>query len=312
MTSTGQIDYRVRPNKAVERRMLIETFGRLRLIDSLSSYCYIGFGSVAFVDFLHIHRSLGLTDLTSIERDTSRKKRYEANVPYAGMHLIFGHSNTELPKLKWTKRSIVWLDYDYPLDLTVLADIDVVASKAVPGSFLVITVNAEPGPANGSRRPQFVEEVGAERVPFDVTGDADLAGWGKADAQYRLITDQLVQALRDRSAGQPKEQVVTFRQILHFRYADDARMLTIGGIIGDSDLSKDLAAARFEEMAYYRQGKKPFLIDIPTLTPREILSITQQLPGDSSKIVAPGIGKEQLRSIADTYRQLPIYFDVEM
>lgn len=57
--SFNKIDYRLRPAKHAERVMLCDLLRRMRF-SSLESYQYVGFGSVAFVDFRMIHRALGI------------------------------------------------------------------------------------------------------------------------------------------------------------------------------------------------------------------------------------------------------------
>ncbi len=64
-----QINYSLRPAKSVERKMLCEAIKRLAVFDKIESYKYVGFGSAYFSDFSLIHRSLGIEDMLSIEKD---------------------------------------------------------------------------------------------------------------------------------------------------------------------------------------------------------------------------------------------------
>ena len=61
-----KIDYRLRPAKHAERVMLVDLFRRMRFAP-IETYQYIGFGSVAFVDFRMVHKELGIKGLVSIE-----------------------------------------------------------------------------------------------------------------------------------------------------------------------------------------------------------------------------------------------------
>ena len=65
--SFTKIDYRLRPAKAVERRMMAEAFLRLRPFGSVESYRYIGMGSVYFSDFLLFHGLCGFDPMSSLE-----------------------------------------------------------------------------------------------------------------------------------------------------------------------------------------------------------------------------------------------------
>src|SRR5580658_3613252 len=112
--SFRKIDYRLRPAKAVERRMMAETFMRLRSFASLESYRYVGMGSVYFSDFSLFHTMCGFDPMVSLEEtdDATEQNRFKMNVPLGNINVAFGHSNTTLPSLQWDLRSVVWLDYD--------------------------------------------------------------------------------------------------------------------------------------------------------------------------------------------------------
>ena len=141
--SYQNINYSLRPAKAIERRMFCELFHRLSAFNPLNKYQYIGFGSTYFSDFSQFHKMLGITDLKSIEKDKENEKRFKFNIPYSCIDLQFGHSNEILPKLQFDNTpSILWLDYDYRLDSTVLEDARTFASSALESSLILITVNA--------------------------------------------------------------------------------------------------------------------------------------------------------------------------
>ena len=97
--------------------MLCEALRRLIIFSDLTEYRYIGFGSTFFTDFLLIHKSLGLKDLVSIEERKQDEKRFRFNCPYGCVDLKFGKSNNVLPGLKWDKKTILWLDYEDPLEM---------------------------------------------------------------------------------------------------------------------------------------------------------------------------------------------------
>ena len=143
-----KVDYSIRPAKSIERKMLAETLQRLWRLDRLDQYRYVGFGSAYFTDFTLLHKTLGINEMISIEKDIGDQKRYEFNRPFACISLAFGNSHEVLPLLEWDgKKSIVWLDYEDSLNKQKLDDIECVCTEAEPGSVLVVTVNASPGGA---------------------------------------------------------------------------------------------------------------------------------------------------------------------
>ncbi|MBD2016621.1 hypothetical protein H6F96_21960 [Microcoleus sp. FACHB-53] len=67
--------------------------------------------------------------MISIEKDKDAKERFEYNKPFGCIKIEYGDSYDVLPKLPWSKKSIVWLDYDSPLEKTILDDIDIVRKR---------------------------------------------------------------------------------------------------------------------------------------------------------------------------------------
>jgi len=104
--------------------------------------------------------------MISIEKNTNAKECFEFNRPFRSIDLRFGKSNEILPQTGWDKRSIVWLDYDGRLDTNVLADVDTFCTRAVSGSLLAVSVNAETDKEPPAEiRDKIAQESGE---PFDL------------------------------------------------------------------------------------------------------------------------------------------------
>ncbi len=76
------INYSIRPNKNVERKLIIEFLSALEQKFHISNYRYIGFGSMWFTDFILMHKALQINDMISIEESKSNEKRAEFNKPF--------------------------------------------------------------------------------------------------------------------------------------------------------------------------------------------------------------------------------------
>ena len=154
--SFRKIDYRLRPGKHAERVMLVDLFKRMRFAP-IETYQYIGFGSVAFVDFRMVHKALGIKDLISIEDtdDESERERFRNNNPYAGLMLHFGNSSGVLPALDYSKRSLVWLDYDGALSRSMANDLAAVGRQAKSGTFVAVTFTTAFPPTNPARENEL-------------------------------------------------------------------------------------------------------------------------------------------------------------
>lgn len=286
--SYQNINYGLRPAKAIERKMLCDLFHRLSSFNQLENYQYIGFGSTYFSDFSHFHKNLGIKNLVSIEKDTNNAKRFKFNVPYSCVNLLFGHSNEILPSLSLgSTPTILWLDYDYSLDSTVLDDIRTFTSNAHEGSLIIITVNAHPFQKAGIdaeelktfRYKKLVENVGERKIPLGIDG-SDLNRIGLSKVYRQIIEDEINTTIKRRNNGNLEDNPkhLFYKQLVNFNYQDGARMLTVGGIIYNGNLKDNLKASNFEQLDFYREDESSFEIRVPSLTYREIYQLESLLP----------------------------------
>src|SRR5215216_3021695 len=124
MTVAGsykKVFYDLRPGKQIERRMLLDT---LQLLSNggfrIADYQYTGFGSIYFVDFVLFHKYLGITKLLSLEHDRTAAKRARFNKPYDIIQLEIKSAFDAIPTLDRDLKHLVWLDYDFGLEDSVL------------------------------------------------------------------------------------------------------------------------------------------------------------------------------------------------
>ena len=202
--SYSKINYRLRPAKAVERKIICDSLRCLSPFGEIKTYRYVGFGSTYFSDFILFHESLHIEDMISIEKDTNVKERFEYNRPFGCIKIEYGNSYEVLPTLEWSKKSIVWLDYDNPLDKTILDDIDTLTTKLVSGSVLIVTVSAEPERPQEEglsieERDKFREDklrkkLTNEKIPIDLK-PIDLTKQKLAELYKRIINNQLEQSV---------------------------------------------------------------------------------------------------------------------
>lgn len=91
-SSSGAVNFSLRPAKSIECKMLCEAFRQLSIFSDVEAYRYIGFGSKYFSDFTLIHKTLGIKDMISIERNVQNRARFEFNRPFDCIRLMFGES----------------------------------------------------------------------------------------------------------------------------------------------------------------------------------------------------------------------------
>lgn len=291
-SSFEKINYNLRPNKCIERKMMSEVLGRLSFIDDLDTYRYVGFGSPYFADFILFHKNLGVNDLISIEKEIDKRTRFDFNVPYSGIKMKYGHSNTVLPNLELdSKRNIVWLDYDDKISAFMFSDIDTVFSEAMPGSFFIVSVNVEQEFMNLSeskeaheekkvsliefRLNQLIERVGKERLPNEIM-EQNMNTKNLSNATYQMILRQIATSLLNRNGK--KKNAVEFKQVFNFSYKDNSAILTIGGILYDKSQRVAVRKMAFTKLPFYSDGNESYKIQCPNLTFREIKALDKLLP----------------------------------
>lgn len=335
LPSYQKINYSLRPAKSAERKMLCEAIRKLSFFNKIENYRYIGFGSTYFSDFSLFHRSLGITDMISIEKNDEDESRFKFNIPYKCIELIFGLSNEILPTLDWTKPTILWLDYDRKLDKDKLQDIGLFCAKAVPGSMIIISVNALPdGHETKSKNRKKIqdllkyrfnmlkERVGSERIPADIEGK-DLSKKGVSAVLRRIMINEILEVLSMRNGGLVEDQHINFRQVFNFTYEDGARMLTIGGILYSAPQINILDQCDFENLAFTSSDEKEFNIGIPKLTFREIRYLDKRLPrrneaGEQITIPMEDLGElssipiEDIEGYMKIYRYFPNFAETDI
>ena len=88
--SFEEIDFRLRPAKQIERKMICDALHRLTEFAWLDSYRYVGFGGIYFSEFVLFHKQLGIEDMISIERETDKRPRFGFNAPYKCITMKYG------------------------------------------------------------------------------------------------------------------------------------------------------------------------------------------------------------------------------
>jgi hypothetical protein len=320
--SYSKINYRLRPAKGIERKMICDSLRCLSPFGELTTYRYIGFGSTYFSDFILFHKSLHIEDMISIEKDKHAKERFEYNKPFGCIKIEYGASYEVLPTLEWSKKSIVWLDYDSPLKKTILDDIDIVTSKLVSGSVLIVTVSAEPErpPEEGFtkeeidnfRENKLQERLPKEKIPIDLK-PIDLTGKKLANLYKRIINNQLEESVSNANSARSEEEKLKYKQIFNFRYADGSRMLTVGWLFFEQSYCNVAEKCNFSKHFNATKSDNPYEIDVPNLTLKEIQYLDSQMPTDDCDAVNRiCIPLKDVKCYAELYKYFPSFVEMFM
>lgn len=311
------INYRLRPAKSVERKMIVDLLCRLPHIRPLSEYRYIGFGSPYFTDVKLVHEELHIDDIISIEKEEDEKERFEFNKPYDCIDIKYEKSKDALPKLDWEQPTILWLDYTEELCTYMFSDIQEFMTRAPAGSAIFITINTHATPLHQLKEEdktmldELEERLPREFIPEDVT-KKDLRGWDYAYTCRRIILNQIKEKYLDtRNVGLEEGGKLEFQQLVNFRYKDSSKMMTLGGILRPNEDSEGFANAGFEEFDFVQTGEDPYHIRTPILTFDEMRDLNKKLPGDVDvhDYHAPN---RHVERYADLYRYFPKFIESEM
>jgi hypothetical protein len=308
--SSKEIDYRLRPAKHVERKMIVRALGRLSHFDRLEQYAYVGFGALYFSDFRLFHE-LGIEDMTSIEKRTNIK-RYETNKPYGTVKINQGAASAVLPKLPWDKRTITWLDYTGFLDPEKLEDIRFAADRAQSGSALIATVAVRLDGTLEELVSNFIAKIGGkESLPQGVVPEAIQLSTPEKVAHWvrGAINQRIEAALREKNAGKQIDDCYRYEQLFNFHYADGAEMLTVGGVIFQEKEREKFRTAEFDSLPFVKNGEDEYRIPTPLLTHRETIALDAELPAPAKTLALPGVPEKDIAGYAKVYRYFPKFVD---
>ena len=310
--SYNLVNFTLRPAKAAERKMIVDICARLGAFSKLLNFRYIGLGSPFFNDFVALHRRYGIANMICIERVSQDKDRFSFNRPFDCIDIQWGESTDVLPRLQWNDiPTIIWMDYDDPINEEMLADIGTIVRQVEPGSLVLFTIQAK-GTAFGSedKSPlQDLQEQIGDFLPIDVT-ETDMQGKAFQKLIRRIFNDEVNRQLSHRNAGTPTANAIRYRQLFNALYSDGVRMTTIGGVVYRADQEQVLTSCEFSDFEFLRENNVPFEITIPVLTYREQMQIASKLPSGTPRLsfVKPG----DLENFRKLYRYYPTFMETEL
>lgn len=316
MASFEAINYSLRPNKCVERKIIFETLQGLSSSFDFTKYQYLGMGSMWFVDFILAHKNLGIEDLVSFELE-EHSPRAVFNRPYKNITVFPGPVSDGIETIDWAKPAVVWLDYDCgPENSAVFDDSATVASKINPGSILMVTVNAHMGrvPNKNAEGDSLTRHQGLETLLGDAAPSVEEFKHINLNNYHNVLATCLTRHIEraHRRSGRGGKYI----SFLNYYYKDNAPMITVGGMFVDEASEELLKANRcYLGSKYIGPGLYP--IQVPPLTHRERISLDALLPnaqnlneGDILEKLGFRLPQSQLDDYAKFYKLYPSYGEV--
>lgn len=231
--SFTRINYYLRPNKQVERKILIDILLHFRKLFDMKHYGYVGMGSVYYYDFILIHRILGLKKLISFD-SADTVKRFEFNKPYDFIKFLPGLSTEYLSKHDWKSGNhVFWLDYDgyfYANSESILNDIKLLAQNCNSNDIVFLTVNSTPPPSTSKK--DFLSDH-SKYISSHLNNNTSL----KHENFPYLIQNIMHNAFVNENLFHTSK----YTKLCSFVYKDQAPMYTIGGFFAsDSKILPDV------------------------------------------------------------------------
>lgn len=265
----------LRPNKNIERKLMVASLQSMQPNFLFREYRYIGLGSMWFTDFVLMHKVIGIDDMFTIEREKSRAKRVEFNKPFACITPKMEDAATALGEVLPGKKTITWLDYDGALKGALSGDLEIAAGAMEPGSVIFVSVNAKSEQLVGNKRGDD------ELSPIDFL--SDIVGSNMTANEHRLTRNDFPELVREilhdtlKSAALSLRPGCLYMPLWSFAYADDAEMVTVGGMLVDDEHGQQLQAA-IDAGILHSTPDELLRIEAPILTDKEKRSLDKLLP----------------------------------
>ena len=303
--------YHLRPNKAVDRFILLEAIRRLGQLANLADYTYYSLGGPYLEDFRVLYEFSQDMRLVSIEKKEHIVRRQEFHRPCSTLQLKHENLVDFLNDCEYSEgKSIFWLDFTN-LTFANFEHFELLLRNVAERSLVKISLRAHA--TDWSSHPEdFVEEF--RRIMPDPDAEPPLL-----TQKYAKLIQDMLQIVAQRAL--PSECPVTFQPITSFFYSDYSGMLTLTGMVcsrQERDETKFRGA--FEQWQFANlDWSEPKTIDVPLLSTKERLSLQKHLPceEDAGRALFDALGYEleggtnrtklQLEQYAEFHRYYPYF-----
>ena len=137
--------YHLRPNKAIDRFLLIEILDILKQNSGISGYTYYGFGGPLLDDCRLIYSRFPEVKIVSIERDRNTVKRQKFHSFSTNLDIKHQDFSSFVAGFSSNGGEIFWLDYTN-IDIGHFNEFKSILQKVSDNSIVKITIRAEPPP----------------------------------------------------------------------------------------------------------------------------------------------------------------------
>ena len=317
--------YQLRPNKAVDRFVLISAMERLIGTNEISKYTYYGLGGPYLEDFKIINEKYRNMKMISIEEDQEIFKRQDFHRPSSNVSL----ENLELGEFIADRefdegKCVFWLDFT-DLKIPNFRRFEQLIRKIALGSVVKVTLRANAKDfrdcndcvdvdcdcnQHTNRGERFRRRFRSIMPDPNADPSRNVAEYGK------LIQDMLRISSEKGLTGDPG---TIFQPINSLLYRDSIWMLTVTGVVCTREESDSVRELFMDWEFANLDWNEPKRVEMPFLSNKERLLLDARLPGDES--IADSLqdelgyligrddqdSKRKLRDYAEFYSYYPAF-----
>ncbi len=149
MNSYEKINYKLRPQKRIERALIAQLINSFQHIVG-EKVNYIGMGSLFYTDFVYFNKYCNLGRMISIEMmedengeyDDKKEKRFRNNKPLDLIELIPKTTSEAIDDLPFDQPNFIWFDYDGCFIPSIIDDLERVIEKTTKSSIIAVSYNS--------------------------------------------------------------------------------------------------------------------------------------------------------------------------
>lgn len=314
--------YHLRPNKYVDRQIFAEVLKSLSRNIEIQDYTYIGMGSYMFDDFKLLHNTLGIGNMISLEGDPLTYRRAAFNKPFKCIKVVQQFTSDYIANMDPGNNShIFWLDYSKPDEIgTQFDDFCRLICTLNEYDIIRITLNANPS----SLGKPVSEEANLWEYRLNELqnrlGDFVPASITPNDLITKKYPLTLLSCLKNAYLKTITGKARRFLPLYSTIYDDNTQMLTLTGIVIMREENGTIFKCNRELKKYCSfEWDNPLSIFMPSLTPKEVVHINNELPVKSKGKL---IGKkyefvfnenpDMLQSYLKFYKEYPNFHSVNL
>lgn len=265
--------YHLRPNKAIDRLLMLEAIRYFVPQHKLDGYTYYSLGGPLLEDFQVLHNAMPGMRLVSIEELPQTLKRQKFHQPCGSIKLVESDFKSFLAAEDFSQsKNIVWMDFT-GLKYDDIDQFMGLLPKLPCESIVKITLRCDPGIVGRGKLPE--QEAFREAFSGVWPGGWTIAGIGS----HKDYSAFLLAMMRVASTRALAATTNCFMPISSFYYDDGTKMFTFAGMVVSrpqlADYQEKISGWAFANTDWKR---KPDNIDVPTVSAKERLHLQSVFP----------------------------------